>query len=186
MMIGIESLIFIGPSYAVAYYVTRYHRGHFGRSRHAIAAAFDACAIAARYHVCIITVLPRPAILYSHRSPIIDKVKTIIAISPGTASAHHIARVFGLIEMKTKAVAVAALAILRNGVVVVIGVTIQHQIIAASGSVHAYTHAIVHIYLFDHAIAAAKECHIYALCMPGLCYLYAYDIKSFSDASSCL
>ena len=88
--------------------------GTFGRSR-CHSRRFDAYAIAARYHVCIITVLPRPAILYSHRSPIIDKVKTIIAISPGTASAHHIARVFGLIEMKTKAVAVAALAILETG-----------------------------------------------------------------------
>ena len=176
MMICIETVLLVRPCNAVRYHVSRRH-GSGLDSLHAEAARFETGTVATRHQVGIIAVFPCPAILDSHGRIVVNQVEAVVAISPCTTAIQPVTGLVAAVEMETEAVAVAAIATLRHRVVVVVGIAIEHEVVAALGGIYAYTHAIVHVDTLNHAVRTAKQADVDTLSVPGLGDLYAYNIK---------
>ncbi len=80
--------------------------------RHAVAAPFEAVAIAGRQRdrgsaadcIRLITIVPRPRILNRAGFRRIDHIPTVVAIPPSAAPVKEVARVAGLIGMTAEAI----------------------------------------------------------------------------------
>ncbi len=165
-MVGIDAILLVFPCNAVLDDIAGGLDG-LGDGAHAVAAAFDTCTVAARNHVGIIAVLPCPATVYHNSGIVGNQVVTVVAVTPGATSANHVIGMGLTVQMESETVAVAASSVFRHGVVVVVGIAVEHQIVASTGEIDADAHSVVDVHLLDDTVAASAHRDILALRMAG-------------------
>ena len=176
MMVGIDAVLLVLPGDAVLNDIPR-SRHALGDGAHAVAAALDARTVAARHQIGIVAVLPGPAAVHHHGRIVVNQVEAVVAVTPRTASANHVVGMRRTRQVEPEAVAVAACPVFRHRVVVVVGITIEHQVVAAPREIDADAHSVVDVHLLNHTIATPAHRDILALRVAGDGHLNANDVE---------
>ena len=101
-----------------------------------------------------VAVIECPAMVYLDGSQIVDQVKAIIAVTPCTTIAYGIVRISGMLYMEAETVYITSIVTLAIVVVVVIGVTIDNQIVFPCSLIIADGHSIMHGNVLNNTVGA--------------------------------
>ena len=178
-MIGIKTFVAVVISYTVFYFVHRYDFRGFGTVTHAVATRLETGTVsrfgggAARP----VTVVKRPAVVYHNGLAGVDEVEAVVTVPPCTATSEYITASI-VVGVSAEAVHITAPATVRNGIVVIVSVTVQYQVVSSFHQIKTDSHAIVHGQVLIDIVIAAPVAETFRLGMPDkgdLCTYY-FDI----------
>ena len=176
MVVGIESIGTVGCRDAVFGNMHRsfikLRSGHFS---HAIAAAFESVSICYLLVFAIDagkSVLVGDAIEKLHRGLGVDEVVTVIAVIPGSATDEYILFAVECSRVASEPVAITAFSVFRNGIEVIVGITIDEVVVCTFlDEIESDSHAVVSSDVLQLVMRSIEYSEVFALGMMGLCYL---------------
>ena len=152
---------------------------------HAIATGLEAIAIACRLESRgvlgivgrTVTIIKSPAMVELCRCLVVDQVEAVVAVAPRPAVADDIARLGGFLHMDAETVDIAAIFSFAIGVVVVVGIAVQHEVVGTRCLVVANGHAVVHGNVLNDAMRSLSCRYAFRLGMSLDSYRQTDDVE---------
>ena len=154
VVVGVEAVLLVAHREAAGDDVAGDFTREAGAGLDAVAAGLEAVAVGEGFELRGEAVVEGPAILETDRGVGGDGIVSVIGIEPGAAAAEDVAGFMVAEGMTAEAIDVAPAPVPRDRVMVVPGVAVEDEVVAAAGEVEADTHAVVHAELLVGVVAA--------------------------------
>ena len=164
MMIGIETFVAVVIGNAVLYFVHRYDFGGLGSAAHTVSACLEAGTVSCfvGHAAWPVTVVKSPALFYHDGLSGVDEVEAVVAVPPRAATSEYVTAAV-VVGVSAESVYITAFAAVRNGIIVIVSVTVQYKIAGPLYQIEADSHTVVHGQVFIDVVIAAPVAETFRL-----------------------